>query len=73
MGILLRIEPIKYVLLVLVIGERGRKFMSKPTKVNYADEPIGQIKMMNDFLPSPDQLVRKEENAKVALTLTKAG
>ncbi len=46
--------------------------MSKSTKVNYTDEPIGEVKIINDFLPSPGQLVRKEENVKVTLTLTKA-
>ena len=29
------------------------------------DEPIGEIKMIADFLPPPDQLVLKEETVKI--------
>ena len=40
-------------------------------KVNYTDEPIGEIKIRRDFLPSPDELVLKEETIKITLSLTK--
>lgn len=40
-------------------------------KINYTDEPIGAIKIVDDFLPSPKQLVLKEEVVKVTLALTK--
>lgn len=39
--------------------------------LNYTDEPIGKIKFVADFLPSPEQLVLKEETVKVTLALTK--
>ena len=52
------------------IGARGEKFMKTPT-IKYTDEPIGEIKMISDFLPPPDQLVLKEETVKVTLALTK--
>jgi predicted DNA binding CopG/RHH family protein len=54
---------------VLDIGEKEKKFMNK--SVNYTDEPIGAIKIIEDFLPSPSQLVTKDETVKVTLSLTK--
>jgi predicted DNA binding CopG/RHH family protein len=56
--------------LALVIGERGGKSMNKH-KIKYTEEPIGQIKIIPDFLPSPDDLVMKEETVKVTMSLTK--
>lgn len=53
-----------------VIGEQEGKFMKK-SKVKYTDEPIGKIKIIPNFLPSPDKLVLKEETVKVTLILTK--
>jgi predicted DNA binding CopG/RHH family protein len=50
-------------------GERGKRFMSKTIK--YTDEPIGDIKIIEDFLPSPKDLVLKDENVKVTISLTK--
>ena len=43
----------------------------KTRKVKYTDGPIGNIKMVADFLPPPDQLILKEETVKVTLSLTK--
>jgi len=43
--------------------------MSKQT-INYTDEPI-EATVINDFLPSPDQLVMKEDNVKVTLSLSR--
>ena len=40
-------------------------------KVNYTDEPLGEIRVIDDFLPSPEELVFKEENVKVTITLSK--
>lgn len=51
------------------IGVRGEQFMKKDIK--YSDEPIGKIKLINDFLPSPAELVLKEETIKITLALTK--
>ena len=41
-------------------------------KIKYTDEPLGELRVIDDFLPSPDQLVFKEENVKVTITLSKA-
>lgn len=40
-------------------------------EIKYTDEPIGEIQFINDFLPSPEQLVLKEKTVKVTLALTK--
>ena len=44
--------------------------MSKK-EIKYTNEPIGEIKFINDFLPPPEQLVLKEKTVKVTLALTK--
>lgn len=41
-------------------------------KIIYTDEPIGKIKVVKDFLPSPDQLIFKNEQVKVTLSLSKS-
>ena len=41
-------------------------------KNKYTDEPMGDIKIIDDFLPPPDQLAFKENNIKVTITLSKA-
>jgi predicted DNA binding CopG/RHH family protein len=43
--------------------------MSK--KIIYTDEPIGKIKIISDFLPSPAELAFNEEAVKVTLALSK--
>ena len=32
-------------------------------KINYPDEPIGKVKLVEDFLPSPEELEAAEEGA----------
>ena len=44
----------------------------KKRKVKYTDEPIGKIKIVEDFLPKPRELVLKEETTKITLSLTKS-
>ena len=39
--------------------------------IKYTDEPIGDIKIIEDFLPLPKDLIFKEENVKVTISLTK--
>jgi predicted DNA binding CopG/RHH family protein len=41
-------------------------------KIKYTDEPIGAVKVVADFLPSPEELAFKEESTKVTLSLSKA-
>ncbi|MBS0615119.1 MAG: CopG family transcriptional regulator [Verrucomicrobia bacterium] len=44
----------------------------KKRKTKHASEPIGRIKIVEDFLPKPRQLVLKEETKKITISLTKA-
>ncbi|MBF0235984.1 MAG: CopG family transcriptional regulator [Desulfamplus sp.] len=41
-------------------------------KIKYTDEPLGEVRIIDDFLPSPEQLVFREDNVKVTITLSKA-
>lgn len=40
-------------------------------KIRYTDEPMGDPKVIADFLPSPDQLAFREEGVKVTIALSK--
>jgi predicted DNA binding CopG/RHH family protein len=37
----------------------------------YTDEPLGDIRVIDDFLPPPEELVFKEDNVKVTLGLSR--
>jgi len=37
----------------------------------YTDEPLGDVRVIDDFLPTPEELVFKEDNVKVTLGLSK--
>jgi len=52
---------------VRAIGERVKKSMKK--KIVYTNEPIN-ARVIENFLPSPDDLVFKEKRTKVTLTLS---
>ncbi len=41
-------------------------------KIKYADEPMGKLRIVKDFLPPPDQLVLREENVKITISLNKS-
>jgi predicted DNA binding CopG/RHH family protein len=40
-------------------------------KIKYTDEPLGEIRVIQDFLPSPSALAFREEGVKVTLALSK--
>lgn len=40
-------------------------------KIQYSDESLGEIKVIPDFLPSPQQLALKEENVKITISLSR--
>jgi predicted DNA binding CopG/RHH family protein len=52
------------------IGEKGERYMK--SKIKYTEEPIGELRVIKDFLPPPDQLALKEENIKVTIALKKS-
>ncbi len=38
--------------------------------IHYSEEPIGEIKVIPDFLPSPEELALKNQNTKVTISLS---
>jgi len=54
--------------LVPGIGAEVKRLMSK--KIQYSDEPLGEIELISDFLPSPDELALKNKNTKVTISLS---
>ena len=40
-------------------------------KIVYTDEPMGDVEVVADFLPSPAELAFKEDGVKVTLALSK--
>ena len=51
------------------IGEKEKRFMKKTIK--YTDGEIGNLNIIEDFLPSPRELAFKDENIKITISLTK--
>jgi len=41
-------------------------------KITYTDEPLGKVRVIPDFLPSPAELALKDETVKVTIVLSKA-
>jgi len=41
-------------------------------KIKYTDEPMGNVRVVSDFLPSPEELALKDETIKVTIALSKA-
>jgi hypothetical protein len=41
------------------------------TKIKYTDEPLGEIRVIPDFLPSPADLTFRDEGVKVTLVLSR--
>ena len=56
--------------MVRAIGEKEGRSMK--SKIKYTDEPMGELRVIKDFLPPPDQLVLKEENVKITISLKKS-
>ena len=41
-------------------------------KIKYSDEPMGDVRVVADFLPSPDELAFREDTVKVTMGLSRA-
>lgn len=39
-------------------------------EIQYTDEPIGELELVSDFLPSPERLTLKYEQMKVTISLS---
>jgi len=40
-------------------------------KIKYIDEPMGKVRVISDFLPSPEELALKDETIKITIALSK--
>ena len=54
--------------LVQVIGAKVKRSMSKT--IQYSNEPIGDLNLIPDFLPSPEELALKQQNTKITISLS---
>jgi predicted DNA binding CopG/RHH family protein len=52
------------------IGERGGEYMK--TKIKYTEEPMGELRIIKDLLPKPEELALKDENVKITISLNKS-
>lgn len=41
------------------------------SKINYSDEPLGELRVVKDLLPPPERLILKEDQVKVTISLNK--
>ena len=41
-------------------------------RIKYTDEPLGELRVIRDFLPTPDELAFKEEKVKITLSLSRS-
>jgi len=58
-----------FALLEQDIGGKEKEFMKN--KIKYTDEPLGRLRVVSDFLPSPEQLALKDEKVKITISLSK--
>ncbi len=40
-------------------------------RIKYSHEPLGEVRVVRDFLPPPEELAYREEGVKVTLALSK--
>jgi hypothetical protein len=52
------------------IGEKEGSYMK--SKIKYTDEPMGELKVVRDFLPPPHELVFEEDTVKVTIGLSRS-
>ena len=41
-------------------------------KIKYSNDPLGKVEVIEDFLPSPEELAFKEDTVKVTIALSKS-
>ena len=42
------------------------------SKIKYRNEDLGELKIVDDFLPSPEQLALRDDSIKVTISLSKS-
>jgi hypothetical protein len=52
-----------------VFGGKEREYMKK--RIKYTDEPMGEFRIVKNFLPPPERLILKDDNVKVTISLSK--
>ena len=53
------------------LGIGGKENVSMKTKRKYTDGPIDETELVDDFLPSPEELAFKEDTVKVTIALSR--
>ena len=41
-------------------------------KITYTNEPLGDLKVIPDFLPAPEELVFQDDTVKITITLSRS-
>jgi len=41
-------------------------------QIKYTDEDIGPLRVVKDFLPSPDQLILRDDKVKITISLSRS-
>ena len=41
-------------------------------KTRYSDEPLGDVEIVSDFLPAPEQLALRDDTVKVTIALSRS-
>src|SRR5947208_15558007 len=55
----------------LAPGTGGKASESMSEKIRYTDEPLGNPRVVPDFLPRPEDLVFRDEGVKITIALSK--
>jgi predicted DNA binding CopG/RHH family protein len=50
----------------------GKAGKSMNAKIRYTDEPLGDLKVIPDFLPAPEELVFQDDTVKITITLSRS-
>jgi len=50
----------------------GKESKSMNAKIKYTDEPLGELKVIPDFLPAPEELAFQDDTVKITITLSRS-
>ena len=53
------------------LGTGAKESESMSEKIRYTNEPLGDLEVVPDFLPRPEDLVFRDEGVKVTIALSK--
>jgi predicted DNA binding CopG/RHH family protein len=53
-------------------GIGGKESKSMNAKITYTNEPLGDLKVIPDFLPAPEELVFQDDTVKITITLSRS-